>query len=99
MLSDVNRYLSAFVAIAIALAVARPILKNLCWALTILLGSPVRAAAWLVDTIDTEWSEYPPASSGRRVKPGEAQSVELTQTACMNPTRLSAPAMAVRRTG
>lgn len=57
LLSDVNRYASAFVAIVMALAVARPILKNLYWALTILLGAPVRAAAWLVDTIDTGWSE------------------------------------------
>ena len=47
---------SAFVAIVIALAVARPMLGNLYWALTIMV-SPARAAAWVVDTLDTGWTE------------------------------------------
>ena len=51
LLSDVNRYLSAWVAIVFALAVARLILKNLYWALTIVV-SPARAA-WVVNTIET----------------------------------------------
>lgn len=54
---DVNRYFSAFVAIVIALAVARPLLMNLCWAMTIILGAPARAGAWLAETLDTAWSE------------------------------------------
>jgi len=56
LLSDVNRYTSAFVAIVVALAVARPMLRNLYWALMIMF-SPARAAAWVVDTLDTGWSK------------------------------------------
>ena len=56
LFSDVNRYFSAFGAIVIALAVARPMIRNLYWALTIMVA-PARAAAWVVNTLDAGWSE------------------------------------------
>lgn len=57
LFSDVNYYLSALVAGVVALAVARPLLRNLWWALAILLGPPLKAGAWLADTLDTDRSE------------------------------------------
>ena len=57
LFSDVNYYLSALVAGVVALAVARPLLRNLWWALAILLGPPLRAGVWLADTLDTDRSE------------------------------------------
>ena len=52
-LTDVNRALSALAVSVLALAVARPLLKNVAWATNILLGTPMRAGIRLADTFDT----------------------------------------------
>ena len=52
-LADVNRAISGVGASVLALAAARPLLRNLAWATNILLGTPMRVGIWLADTFDT----------------------------------------------
>ena len=49
-LTDVNRAISGVGAGVLALAAARPLLRNLLWGVNTLLGTPVRAGVWVVDT-------------------------------------------------
>ena len=55
---DVNRAVSSFCALVLILATTRPLLKNILWAIKILLDTPIRIGYRLADSFDTDRTHH-----------------------------------------